>query len=157
MEHDALDIPLSTFFVVSIVGQLVFTLPASIIILVFKLLQFDAFVFIALPTVLISVPLVAYFSWLLAKGSNWVNTKSAVIVSSIFPGRFFSVLVGGLLGYRLYGIAGGVLLTVLFFFGANIIGKNLGEQLVKKLMPELNLYTSGQNRPNPASTRQGSA
>jgi hypothetical protein len=136
MERETPAIPLSTFFVITIVGQLVFTIPAIMIVLVFKLLQFDALLFIALPTIIIAIPVIAYFSWLLAKGSNWVNTKSAVIVSCIFPGRFFGVLVGGLLGYRLYGIVGGALLTILFFFGVNYVGRHLGELLVNKFIPE---------------------
>ena len=138
MNREAVQVPLSTFFVITIISQLVFTIPAVIIILVFNLLQLEAFLFIALPTILISIPIGAYFSWLMAKGSNWVNTKAAVVVSSIFPGRFFGVLLGGLLGYRFYGMIGGALFIILFFLGTNLLGRFLGELLVEKLIPEMN-------------------
>ena len=138
MEHEAIQIPASSFFVITLVGHLIFAIPAIIIILVLELLQVKALLFIALPTMLIFVPGGAYFSWLMAKGSNWVNTRTAVIASSVFSGRFFSVLVGGLLGYRLYGIIGGVLFVIPFFIGANVIGKVLGEFFVDRFIPELN-------------------
>ena len=96
------EIPFITFLSVTIAGHLIFAIPAIMGILLFNLMNVKSLFFIFIPIVLISIPISAAFAWLIAKGSNWVNTSAAITAVCSVPGRIYGIFFGGLLGSHFF-------------------------------------------------------
>ncbi len=95
--------------------QVVFALPVFIILLMLRLLPFDALLFLVLPFSGLGISLSAGLGYLMAKGSNWVNTRGAVMAVGVLSGQIYGVLLGGLLGYHFWAMTGGVIGAIIFF------------------------------------------
>jgi hypothetical protein len=130
-------VPFSTFLYDTLAGHAIFGIPTVVAIIAFSLLGKEPLFFIFLPIALVSIPLSATLSWLIAKGSNWINTPAAIIATCSVPGRFYAVLFGGLLGFRVFNTIGGILLAILLYVGAMLITVPLGKFLLGRLAPEL--------------------
>jgi hypothetical protein len=130
------DITFSSFLYVTIAGHLIFAVPAIFGVLFLKLMDVKALFFIFVPIALISIPISAAFAWLIARGSNWQNSAAAIKASCGLPGRIYGVLFGGLLGFQLFGTAGGAILAVLFYLLAYGVTFPLGKFLLNKLIPD---------------------
>ncbi|MCP4371445.1 MAG: hypothetical protein GY797_25495 [Deltaproteobacteria bacterium] len=127
-------IPFSSFLYAVLVGHLVFGLPAISTIVLLNLIDIKSLFFIILLIAPISIPVSTVFSWLIAKGSNWENTSSAIVVTSLWPGKFYGFLLGGSLGLRFFGEVGALVLAVMFFLVARFAGVSLGEFLAEKIV-----------------------
>jgi hypothetical protein len=88
-----------------------------------------ALFFIIVPIAFISIPISAAFAWLMAKGSNWVNTSAAITAVGSVPGRVYGILFGGALGFHLFNTAGGIIVAILFYFLALALTILLGKFL----------------------------
>jgi hypothetical protein len=108
------------YFKASILGIVIFAIPAIIFMMVINLLNSNILIIISLIT-LIEFPITSIIMWLIAKGSNWQNTKIGLITAFIFPSRIYSILVGGLVGFRIAGLVGGILGSIILFFLIRII------------------------------------
>jgi hypothetical protein len=84
-------VPFSTFLYATLAGHAIFGIPTVVAIIAFSLLGIEPLFFIILPIALVSIPLSATLSWLIAKGSNWINTPAAIIATCSVPGRFYAV------------------------------------------------------------------
>ena len=129
------DIPFSSLLYVTVAAHLIFAIPAIIGVLLFSLIDVRALFFIFVPIVLICIPISAAFAWLIAKGSNWVNTTEAVTAACSLPGRICGILFGGLLGFRFFGTVGGVIVAILFYLLALVVTIPLGKFLSRKVIP----------------------
>jgi hypothetical protein len=131
------EIPFSTFLYATLAGHFIFAIPAFVAIILLDLMELKPLFFIFLPIALISIPVSAVLSWLIAKGSNWVSTTAAIMATCSVPGRFYAVLFGGLLGFRVSNTVGGIVLAVLLYLGALVTTVPLGKFLVRRLAPEI--------------------
>jgi hypothetical protein len=137
MTVKVLSVPFSKFIYATLIGHSIFAVPAVVAVILFDLMDVKALFFIILPIALISIPVSASLSYLMAKGSNWANTSTAIMVTCTVPGRFYAVLFGGLLGFRLFNTIGGIVLAVLFYLGAMTTTIPLDKFLVRRLAPEI--------------------
>ena len=128
-------IPFSSFLHVTIIGHLIFAIPAISGILLLSLIDIKTLFFILIPILLISIPVSAAFAWLTAKGSNWVNTSAAIMAVCSLPGRVYGIFFGGLLGFHLFGTAGGIIVAILFYLLALALAFPLGKFLSRKVLP----------------------
>jgi hypothetical protein len=128
------DISFSSFLYATIAGHLIFAVPAIIGVLLLRLMDVKSLFFIFVPIVLISIPISATFAWLIAKGSNWVNTTAAITVACSLPGRVYGILFGGLLGFHFFGTVGGVIVAILFYLLAFVSTIPLGKFLSGKVI-----------------------
>jgi hypothetical protein len=130
-------IPFLSFLYAAAAGHIIFAIPAIGGVLILNLTDVKSLFFIFIPIAILSIPISAAFSWLIAKGSNWTNTTSAIIAACSVPGRFYAVLFGGLFGFRLFYTAGGIIFAVLFYFIALVITIPIGTRISKKVIASL--------------------
>ena len=130
-------VPFSKFLYVTLVGHFIFAIPTVLVVILLDLMEVKPLLFILLPMTLISIPVSAILTWLFAKGSNWVNTPGAITVTCSLPGRFDAILLGGLLGFRVFNVAGGIILAILLYFGVSLITRPFGKFLIRRLVPEI--------------------
>jgi hypothetical protein len=130
------EIPFVSFLYITIAGHLLFAVPAIGGIWLFELLDIKELLFIFTPIILISIPISAVIAWLIAKGSNWVNTSAAITAACSVPGRVYGILFGGLLGFRYFGTSGGIIAAILFYLLAIALALRLGRYLASKVIPE---------------------
>jgi len=104
-----------------------------------------------LPLSVLGIPLTSAFAWLWAKGSNWTNTRFAVIVLVLYPVRMYSMVVALFAGGALYGglasiatitrpaaIAVSVTLTLVLGWAASrLIAQRLAKYIIRRWAPEL--------------------
>jgi hypothetical protein len=129
------EIPFITFLSVTTVGHLIFAIPAIMGILLFNLMNVNSLFFIFIPIALISIPISAAFAWLIARGSNWVNTSAAITAVCSVPGRMYGIFFGGLLGSHFFNTAGGIVVATLFYFLALAATLPIGKLLSRKVIP----------------------
>jgi hypothetical protein len=137
LDSKASEIPFSSFLYVALAGHLVFGIPAIIGILLLKLLEVKTLILITVLVAIIAIPCTAALAWLISKGSNWVNTPVAITATFSLPARFYPLLFGGFLGFRLFGMIGGIIVMVLFYLLAMVITIPLGKFVSRKVIPEL--------------------
>ena len=130
----AYDVPFAKFFYAVLIGHLIFAIPTLVAILLLHILEVKPLVFIIMPIAIVSIPIGAAVAWLIAKGSNWANTRSVITALCGVPGRFYAVLFGGLLGFRLFQFVVAIVFIVLFYIGAVLITIPLGRFLTKRLL-----------------------
>lgn len=128
-------VPFASFLYAAAAGQLVFAVPAIVGGLLFDLLEGTAALIILVALALISIPIGAAFAWLIAKGSNWVNTPVAMTAVCSLPGRIYGPLFGGLLGFRLFSATGGVVLAVLFYLVARVATVPVSRFIMNRIIP----------------------
>jgi hypothetical protein len=128
------EIKFSVFLYITGWGYFVFGIPTIIGILLLGLKSVKSLIFIFIPIALISLPLTAAISWLIAKGSNWLNADKTIIAACSVPGRFFGVFLGGLLGYHYFKEIGGIIFAILFYFLYLAISFPLGKFLFSKVI-----------------------
>ena len=129
------EIPFITFLSVTIAGHLIFAIPAIMGILLFNLMNVNSLYFIFIPIALISIPISAAFAWLIARGSNWVNTSAAITAVCSVPGKMYGIFFGGLLGFHFFNTAGGIVVATLFYFLALAATLPIGKLLSRKVIP----------------------
>ena len=117
-------------------GHVIFAIPAISGILLFKLMEVKALLIIFIPLALLTIPISAGLSWLIAKGSNWVNTAAAITAVCSLPGRIYGVLFGGLLGFHFFSTVGSVILAIVFYLFAVVTTIPLGRYLSSRVIPE---------------------
>ena len=130
------NIPFVSFLYITIIGHLIFAIPAISGILLMNLINIKALFFIIIPIAFISIPIGAAFAWLMAKGSNWVNTSAAITAVCSLPGRFYGILFGGAIGFHLFNTAGGIIVAILFYLMALALSIPLGKFLSSRVFPE---------------------
>jgi hypothetical protein len=130
-------VPFSKFLYVTFIGHFTFAVPAVIAVILLNLIKVKPLLFILLPMALISIPISAVLTWLFAKGSNWVNTLGAISVTCSFPGRFYAVFLGGLLGFRVFNVAGGIIFAILLYLGVALTTRPFGRFLIRRFVPEI--------------------
>jgi len=118
-----------TVLLLVLTEHVAFAFPALIIILAFNLIDPRAALFIYSIFTLLNVPVVSWITWLIAKGSGWVNTVPAIKVAGIMAGQFFGFFLGALIGVRLLDTMWGILGGILFFLLGRILGTKLGAVL----------------------------
>ena len=128
-------VPFSKFFYVTMVSHFIFAIPTVIIVILLDLMKVKPLLFILLPIALISIPVSAVLTWLFAKGSNWVNTSGSIMATCSLQGKFYAVLLGGLLGFRILNVAGGIILAVLLYLGITLTARLFGKFLLRRLVP----------------------
>jgi hypothetical protein len=131
------EVPFSTFINITFVGNFIFAAPVVIALILLDLVKIKPLLFIILPIALITIPISASLSWLIAKGSNWANTTPAIIAACSVPGRFYAVLFGYLLGFRAFNTVGGIVLAILVYPCALFTTVRLGKFLIRMLAPEI--------------------
>lgn len=129
------EIPFFTFLSVTIAGHLIFAVPAIMGILLFNLMDVKSLFFIFIPIAIISIPISAVFAWLIAKGSNWVNTSSAITSVCSVPGRIYGIFFGGLIGFHFFNTIGGIVVAILFYFLSLAATIPIGRFLSRKVIP----------------------
>jgi hypothetical protein len=127
-------VPFSSFLLATIIAQLISGIPTIAGILLFNLIDAEALAFILIPIAALSIPISAALSWLVAKGSNWENTTTGITAACGLPGKVYGIFFGGLLGSRLYGPSGGVILAVLLYFVAHFTTIPLGKILTRRIL-----------------------
>jgi hypothetical protein len=128
-------VPFSSFLHVTIIGHLIFAIPVISGILLLNLTDVKALFYIFIPIVFISIPINAAFAWLMAKGSNWVNTHAAILAVCSLPGRVYGILFGGLLGFHLFNTTGGTIFAILFYLLGLALAIPLGKFMSRKVLP----------------------
>lgn len=131
-KEQASDIPFRKFLGFVVVLHFVFALPVFIILLILRLLPFDTILFLFLPISGLGIPLSAGFGYLMAKGSNWVNTRSAEFAVGILPGQTYGVLLGGFLGHHFWAMTGGVIGGIIFFVTGSLAGGIVANTLIER-------------------------
>ena len=132
MKTNLEEIPFVRFFLITSAMHLAFALPAFGVILLLHLLELKAALFL-FAMFLLSDPIISWLCWLVAKGSNWVNTAAAMKAAGGVPGQLYGVLAGGLLGGHFLGTVGGLVTMVLSFGLGMLAGIALGSFVAKKL------------------------
>jgi hypothetical protein len=74
----------------------------------------------------LSSPILSLIAWLIAKGSNWVNTVSSIKAAGAVSGQLCGAVFGGFMGSHFWGIVGLILMTVVFFGLGTLAGIVLG-------------------------------
>jgi hypothetical protein len=125
-------IPFTRFFLFAEAVHLAIAVPALCVILLLRLLEMRA-ALVIFTIFLLSSPIASWLSWLMAKGSNWVNTAASMKAVGGVTGQLYGALVGGLLGEHFFGTVGGIVMLVLFFGSGMFAGSALGGMVAKKL------------------------
>ena len=112
------EIPFSTFLAATVIGHLVYALPTLGVILIFGGTDAKPLTWIVLFVDVASILIGAPFTWLMAKGSNWVNASTGLVVAGSMPAAFHAILLGDWLGFRLFGAVGGGIGAILLFLPA---------------------------------------
>lgn len=131
------EVPFSTFMNITFVGNIIFAAPVVIALILLDLIKIKPLLFIVMPVAGITILVSASLSWFMAKGSNWVNTTPAIVAACSVPARFYAVLFGGLLGFRVFNTVGGIVLAILLYLGALFTTVPLGKFLIRMLAPEI--------------------
>ena len=134
MAKDLPDVPFRIFLYATLVAHIVHAVPTVVVLLFFDSTTAMPLLFILLILAVIKIPVVAAMTWLLAKGSNWVNSSLAMIVICRVAAMLYCVLIGAWLGFRLFGTAGGVIGAILLYLLARITSRRLGKLLTQKLL-----------------------
>jgi hypothetical protein len=129
-------ISFTRFFLFSEALHLTIAVPTLSVILLFQLLEMRA-ALVIFTIFLLSSPIVSWLSWLMAKGSNWVNTTAAMKAVGGVSGQLYGALVGGLLGGHLFGTVGAIITAVLFFGFGMFAGMMLGGYAANKLAEKM--------------------
>ena len=114
------------------IQHVIFALPVFTILVMMQLLPLNAILFLFLPFSGLGIPLSAGLCYLMAKGSNWVNTRGAVMAIGVLPGQTYGVLLGGLLGYHLWAMTGGVIGAIILFVSGSLAGCRVAQHLVDR-------------------------
>ena len=103
------------------------------------------------PLSVLGIPLTTAFAWLWAKGSNWTNTRLAVLTLVLFPLRIYLMVVALLAGGASYSAVSSIttitrpaaigvsaaLVLLLGWIASRLIALPLAKYIVKRWMPEL--------------------
>lgn len=130
------DFSFVSFLYVTIIGHLIFAIPVLGGIWLLNLMDVKALFFIIVPIALISIPISAALGWLMAKGSNWVNTSATISGVCGLPGGLYSMLLGSALGFRLFSTTGSIIGAILFYILALALTIPLGKFLSSRVYPE---------------------
>ena len=129
------EIPFSTFLYATLIANLVYGIPTIGAFLLFDLMDTRAVLLIFLFVAAIKIPLTAALAWLIAKGSNWVNSYTCMVVACAVPAAFYGVMLGGGIGIRLFGaLGGGIGGAILMFVITAIIRIPLGNLITRRLL-----------------------
>ena len=130
------DIPFSSFLYATIVAHLIFIFPIIGGVLLFDLINVKTLFLILALLGLPAIPVSAAFSWLFAKGPNWINTPLAITATCGLPGRMYGILFGGLLGFHFFNSIGGIIGAILFYLLSYVLTSPLSKFISNKVMPE---------------------
>jgi hypothetical protein len=129
------EVPFRKFFYVTVLAHIVYAVPTVVVLLFFDSKNGRPVLFILLILAVIKIPVVTAMAWLLAKGSNWVNTSYAMMVIGGVTATLYGVVLGGWLSFRLFGTVGGVIGAIVFYLVARATGIRLGKLLANKFLP----------------------
>jgi predicted lipid-binding transport protein (Tim44 family) len=129
-------ISFTTFFLFIETLHLAIAVPSLSVILLLQLLEMRA-ALVIFTIFLLSSPIFSWLSWLMAKGSNWVNTAAAIKAAGGVSGQLYGTLVGGLLGGHLFGTIGAMIMVVLFFGIGMFAGVMLGGYAANRLTDKM--------------------
>ena len=133
MKPSLLQVSFTTFFLLASAEHLAFALPSLAIILLLHLLEIQAALFLFL-VFIISSPIAALIAWLIAKGSNWMNTAASIKAIGAMAGQLYGLLLGGLFGARFFSPIGTLLTAGLFFALGIFAGIGLGSVAANRLI-----------------------
>ena len=126
-------IPYRKFLKLAVIEHAVFALPVLSILLIVQAIPFYAVLLFLFAISILGIPLSAGITWLIAKGSNWVNARAAIIANGIYPGQVYVMLLGGMVGFRQWGVIGGIISAVFLFAAGSWAGAKLAEFLYKRI------------------------
>ena len=129
------DIPFSSFVNMSVVGHVIFAVPAVGSILFLKVMSAIASICVFFPFIMMSIFIGAAFTWLIAKGSNWENTPIAIKTLCALP-SFYGGLFGVLIGSHFFGTLGSFLFAIVFMYIALLVGISLSKHFCDKIYSE---------------------
>ena len=89
------------------------------------------------PYLVLGLPGTALFAWMIAKGSNWQNTKPAIAVACVYPLKYYVVIVTLFVGGRVFGLMPALLLTLGVYLVVRRQMMKIGEYLVSRLAPDI--------------------
>ena len=99
-QESALAIPFRKIFELAVIEHAVFALPVLSMLMIVQAIDFYAVLLFFFAFSILGIPHSAGFAWLMAKGSNWVNARGAIIANGILPGQVYGLLLGGMVGFR---------------------------------------------------------
>lgn len=127
------------FFITS-VTHLSIAVPIMVIILLFQLLPQKAAIFLLVVFAVTHITGGAFFIWLIGIGSNWKNSESAILATSVVSGQLYFLLLGGLLGSRLFQSIGTIVIilcAIIFFIIGAIVGYMLGKLFTRIMIEKI--------------------
>ncbi len=130
-----LPIPFRNLLGFVVVEHAVFALPVLTLLVLFRFIPFEVALFLIAVFSVVVVPTSAGMAYLIAKGSNWVNTRAAVMASGVLPGQIYGLLFGGLVGYHLWKTPGGLIGAIICFGLGSLAGAKVAQYLVEKELP----------------------
>lgn len=133
MEPNPNSIPFKRFFIFAEAVHLTFALPALSIVSLLQPQKPKAVIILFIVFLLGSF-IGSWLTWMMAKGSNWVNTAAAMKAVGAGAGQIYGALVGGLAGWHFFEMAGGILMLVSFFVLGKLAGIALGGFAAKRLV-----------------------
>lgn len=130
------NVPFSSFFYATFLAHLCLIIPFIGGVLLFTVMDVKSLFLILAIIALPAIPLSAAFAWLIAKGSNWEKTSTALTVTCGFPMRMYSILFGGLLGFHFFNLIGGIVGVISFYILALFSTAPFGNFISSKVIRE---------------------
>ena len=125
--------PFRVFLQVALVGHLVYFVPTLTAFLLFD--PQPVWVVILTAHAVVTIPLSTALAWLIARGSNWANTSMAMTLIGSVPAIFYCLLLGGVLGFRLFGARGSWVGGILMVLVAYLIRRPVGRLVTQHFLP----------------------
>ncbi len=125
-EVQAIEFKLSKLILLSLLCQIGFGLPIITLLMAISVLDFEAGLFFLGISLGLVAPILGFFSWLIAKGSNGTSIEPALKLVFVLPGRFYGAFLGGLIGWHFAHQLGGIIGAILFFFVGGYFGMFIG-------------------------------
>jgi hypothetical protein len=113
----------------------IFAIPVLVLFVLLQRLPLNFFLILFVIFSGLGIPFSAGMAYMIAKGSNWINTRTSVIALGVFPGQIYGFLFGGSVGYYIWNSAGGVVGAIICFVLGSMAGARIAQYLLNRELP----------------------